>query len=177
MMAVILGSGASLQGDIAALGEWTGTVIAVNRAGIAYPGRIDHWVTLHPEMLEGFMEERAIAYGPSDFTTWSQRPHDDAQVDRVVTDIEPKGSSGLFAARIALRHLGCDRVVLAGIPIDDGPHFYDADGVRSGPAFRYYRPAWLRARRQEFSGRVRSLSGWTREILGSPDNEWLAANA
>lgn len=168
--ALILGAAACLWDDLKALGHWDGDVIVVNRAGIHYPGRIDHWVTLHPEMLGGWIEARAVAFGPGEFETWCQKEGD--EVDHVVTDIEPRGSSGLFAVRIALL-LGYERVVLAGMPIDDRPHFYDADGKRSGPPFRYYMPDWLRARRREFNGRVRSISGWTGEILGMPDKEWL----
>lgn len=168
MRALVLGAAASLWSDLDALGPWPDVVIAVNRAGVAYQGRLDHWVTLHPEFLAGWLTERGGTP-----VTWCQRAHAGAPVDIVPQRIPPHGSSGLFAVRIALRILGARRVVLAGMPIDDGPHFYDAGGVRSGPSFTGYRPEWIRAHRQEFGGRVRSLSGWTRMRLGAPDREWL----
>lgn len=168
---LILGAADCLWQDLRALGHWDGDVMAVNRSGVHYAGRINHWVTMHPEFLGAWMEARAVSFGPEQFTTWAQSEGDD--IDHAVTDIEPRGSSGLFAVRVALQCLGCERVVLAGMPIDDRPHFYDADGKRSGPPFRYYMPDWLRARRREFKGRVRSMSGWTGEVLGLPDKEWL----
>jgi hypothetical protein len=182
--ALILGSAASLWSDLQVLGPWPGLVIAVNRAGTFHPDRLDHWVSLHPEQLGGFMAEREAmlaghdalraAWGP--FTTWCQRPHDGTRVDRVEAAIPGTGSSGLFAVRIALARLGCERVVLAGVPIDNSPHFYDG-GLRSGPGFVPYRPEWRAAAEEEFGGRVRSLSGWTAELLGRPDPAWLAGEA
>lgn len=168
---LILGAAACLWDDLKALGHWDGDVMAVNRAGVHYSGQIAHWVTLHPEHLPEWIEARAVAFGPSEFTTWCQREGDD--VDNAVTDIGPYGSSGLFAVRIALQRLGYQRVVLAGMPIDDGPHFYDAGGRRSGPTFEWYRPEWIKARHLEIRGRLRSLSGWTREKFGAPDREWM----
>lgn len=171
--ALILGSGASLFEDLEALGPWDGLVIAVNRAGAVHAGGLDHWVSLHPDQLGAFMAERAAAGLPSAGATWSDRAHPGVRVDRVVTDLERTGSSGLFAVRLALHHLGAGRVVLAGMPIDNAPHFYDGPR-RSGPGFVPYRPFWRAAARSGFAGRVRSLSGWTAGLLGRPDAGWLA---
>lgn len=169
---LILGAAASLWSDLAALGDWSGPVMAVNRAGAFYPGRLDHWVSLHPEQFDGFIDERRTRGPLFDGLTWSLDAADGVRIDRVVTDLELSGSSGLFAVRIALHRLGHDRVVLAGMPMDDSPHFYDA-GRRSGPSFVPYRLEWRRVARDEFAGRVRSLSGWTADLLGRPDPAWL----
>lgn len=171
---LILGSAASLWWDLAELGDWPGSVMAVNRAGVSYPGRIDHWVSLHPEQLGGFMAERDGFGRAIDCTTWCQRGHPETRVDVVPQAICCSGSSGLYAVRIALRILKARRVVLAGMPMDDSPHFYDAVGRRSGPSFVPYRPEWRRAARDEFADRVRSLSGWTSGLLGRPDPAWLS---
>ena len=163
MQALILGAAATLFDDVAALrsivNPWPGIVIAVNRAGLAYWPKIDHWVTLHPEFLADWMLARNGPNRPETAVTWCQKDHPGARVDVLARSLPCTGSSGLFAARIALHILGCSHVVLAGMPIDDGAHFYDADGVRSGPTFSGYRPEWLKAQRNEFKGRVRSLSG------------------
>ncbi|MBY6265567.1 hypothetical protein EI613_27135 [Azospirillum sp. 412522] len=166
---LILGAAATLPADLAALGNWSGPVMAVNRAGDFYPGRLDHWVSLHPEQLGGFMAERG---GDLSMTTWCQREDPATRVDVVPQAVPCSGSSGLFAVRIALGILKARRVVLAGMPMDGSPHFYDA-GRRSGPSFVPYRPEWRRAARDEFDGRVRSLSGWTADLLGRPDPAWL----
>ncbi|WP_434619204.1 hypothetical protein [Azospirillum sp. B2RO_4] len=169
---LILGSGAALSADVAALGDWPGPVMAVNRAGAFYPGRLDHWATLHPDRLGAFVDERRTRGLPFEGQTWSLDAADGVRIDRVVTDLELSGSSGLFAVRIALHRLGHKRVVLAGVPIDNGRHFYDG-ARRSGPGFVGYRLEWRRAARGEFDGRVRSLSGWTADLLGRPDPAWL----
>lgn len=170
---LILGSAASLPSDLAALGDWPGVVMAVNRSGAFHPGRIDHWVSLHPDQLAGFMAERTVRGLPFDGLTWCQRTHPGTAVDLTPHRLDHSGSSGLFAVRIALDVLKARRVVLAGMPMDDSPHFYDPAGRRSGPSFVCYRPVWRAAASNEFSGRVRSLSGWTANLLGRPDPAWL----
>lgn len=169
---LIIGSAACLWDDLTALGDWLGEIMAVNRAGAHHEGHLDHWVSLHPDQLGRFMAERAQRGGNLDCTTWSRSEADDVGIDHVVTDLEQSGSSGLFAVRIALQRLGHQRVVLAGIPMDNGPHFYDGPRL-SGPPFVPYRPTWRLAAKVEFHGRVRSLSGWTSELLGRPDPAWL----
>lgn len=169
---LILGAAASLWTDLAGLGDWPGAVMAVNRAGAFHAGRLDHWVSLHPDRLGGFMAERERAGRAIDCTTWCQRGDPETRVDVVPQALGCSGSSGLYAVRIALGILKAQRVVLAGMPMDGGPHFYDT-GRRSGPSFVPYRPEWRRAARDEFAGRVRSLSGWTADLLGRPDPDWL----
>lgn len=169
---LILGSAASLWADLVTLGPWSSVVMAVNRAGASYPGRLDHWVSLHPEQLGGFMAARAEIGGNIDCTTWCQRGDPTTRVDVVPQAMECSGSSGLYAVRIALGVLRAARVVLAGMPIDNSPHFYDGERL-IGPAFVPYRPEWRRAAQEEFADRVRSLSGWTAELLGRPDPTWL----
>ncbi len=170
---LILGSAASLWSDLADLDDWPGSVMAVNRAGI-YLGLIDHWVSLHPEQLGVFLAERERAGRAINCTTWCQRGHPGTRVDVVPQAICCSGSSGLYAVRIALGILQARCIVLAGMPMDDSPHFYDTAGRRSGPSFVPYRPEWRRAARDEFAGRVRSVSGWTADLLGRPDPAWLS---
>lgn len=73
------------------------------------------------------------------------------------------GSSGLYAVGFALLR-GASRVICAGVPIDDQPHyFYKPAPFRADG----YRAAWERAL-PVIKGRVFSLSGWTRDLLGEP---------
>lgn len=84
------------------------------------------------------------------------------------------GTSGLYAVQIALEELGFAGVILAGVPIDadagtmapEHSLMTDADRVNR------YRPEWLLAL-PSIGTRTRSMSGWTQEILGAPDAEWL----
>ena len=77
------------------------------------------------------------------------------------------GTSGLFACFVGLL-LGYTRIVLAGIPCDNTPHYFDP--LPYGGKLDRESPAalWLWARDHVFHGRVTSLSGRTRDWLGAP---------
>jgi hypothetical protein len=75
--------------------------------------------------------------------------------------------SGLFGAVVALA-MGYAPVILAGCPEDDGGHFYDPPGESGDYLSGGNAAAWLWHREQVFAGRVKSLSGRTREWLGEP---------
>ena len=153
--------------------------MAVNRAGEAFQGRIDHWVSLHPEMMQRFIARRV---GNQDFTSWSYFEPPYWPEVKVVPE-RWRGGSGLYAVQIGLEELEFDRVVLAGMPIDRQPYCYN-DGSAEGLVCRSwaddqglarYRAAWTSAS-FFFGDRVRSFSGWSRDLLGPPDQAWLAAD-
>lgn len=79
------------------------------------------------------------------------------------------GSSGLFAVKVALKDYGFDRVILCGIPMDaDACHYNRISPWRAADR---HRKGWEQARRH-LVGKVRSMSGWTRDFLGDA-REWL----
>jgi hypothetical protein len=82
------------------------------------------------------------------------------------------GSSGLYAVK-CLMDRGFERIVLAGVPMQaSGAHFFDAKNWDDVDAFT---AAW-REQLPRLQGKVKSMSGWTREILGAPTAEWLGAS-
>lgn len=81
--------------------------------------------------------------------------------------IDWHGSSGLYAVWVALQ-LGFTNILLAGIPIDASPHYYGEDAPALGRFLPHYREGWLNAQK-DLDGRVRSMSGWTKELLGGPE--------
>jgi hypothetical protein len=147
------------------LGEYD-AVIACNDAGAHWPGRLNHWASLHPDRLagwEGWRRQRGL---PGGWTTWGHRAH--ANVMKWTPDWG--GSSGLLATKVAIE-IGATRIVLCGVPISgDLGHF-----VRNAPwqAAKGFQRGWLR--NKAALGNVRSMSGWTRELLGAPDEGWLTA--
>jgi len=154
-LAVILGGAAGLWDDLRALGSFTGAVVAVNQAGIYYPYPIQHWATLHPEGLPAWIRARAERGHSLDFEVWTEPlPGWD------------KGSSGLHAVGMALE-VGYGPVVLCGMPMTDGAHFHDAS---PWPVAGEHWPAW-EAQADAMRGRVFSMSGRTRDLLGAPP--WL----
>ena len=165
---LVLGGAASVFDDAERVLEMAefDAVIATNDAGAHWSGRLDQWATLHPEKLPRWERDRRTRGYPGGYVRWShaEKPH----IDRVTMDW--RGSSGLFAVKVALE-LRFDRVVLCGVPMAaDGAHFFDA---AEWAACRGYLNAW-NTRHKELAGRVRSMSGWTARLLGEVDEGWLS---
>lgn len=165
--AVILGGARCLWEDLAALGKWRqdAATFAVNMAGLHYEERIDHWVTLHPEKFCKDVMPKRLPPLNQDYTVWSHaRKHKNVQ--KTIPDWG--GSSGLLAVKVSLT-LEFDKIVLAGVPMDPQPHF-----DRPGEWLDYvsYRRNWIKFK-PAMQDRVRSMSGWTKELLGGPDDVWL----
>ncbi|MFC5353557.1 hypothetical protein [Azospirillum himalayense] len=161
---LVVGSAACVWDDLAAWGGRPAKVIAVNRMIGAYKGRLWAGATLHHEQAEEFRASR-----PGKWPLFA--PEQAAGVSKTFPKRDQwNGTSALYAVRIALEH-GADRVVVAGAPLDDGPHFYESDSLRRWLA--QYRMGWTKHMPQ-IKDRVRSMSGWTREALGHPfEGDWL----
>ena len=146
-------------------------VLAVNLTGLYVP-HARYLVSLHPEMLGPLRDlRRSLDWngdGASTPVTISFRSH--PGVDRVI----PKppqgigGTSALFAVRVALT-FGYDRVILAGVPLDDSGRFFDPPGAPHVWPHAQDRGPWELAAKAEFGDRVTSCSGWTAELLGEPE--------
>ncbi len=75
------------------------------------------------------------------------------------------GSSGCFGAAVGVA-LGYDKVILCGCPADNTGNFYDPPWLPGN--FSHKRKVWKYAKENYFHGKVFSMSGWTRELLGGP---------
>lgn len=149
-------------------------VIAINDMIAQWPTRIDYACTLHPEKLAQWLADRK-ANGYSAVTeTWSHRNQaalrGGAQYPAVKhVAVDWSGSSGLFAVKVArLEKLA--PIILAGVPlVNTESHF-----VRERPwgAASAFHGGW-RKRQKEIAPYVRSMSGWTAELLGKPTVGWL----
>ena len=146
--------------------------MGVNDAIIHYPGRLQHGVGLHDEVLDWFAAYRRSHIQPGDpepmvahyrllrETPFNYHPSRGWEIDDL-----PRGSSSYFAVVIGLA-LGYERIILAGVPLDAMGHFFcPQDPV---DYWDYFGPAWEKAAKTIFQGRVKSLSGRTRELLGEP---------
>ena len=160
---LVVGSAKCVYDDIRNLNEF-GPVVAINRAIYELPICPDIGVTLHHEITR----ELARNYNGRLFCS---RGTD------YVTDVLPvryewrNGSSGLSAVQVAL-HLGAKNIILAGCPIDDSPHFNMDRGLSKGiPAqLEMHRAPWREAASELRARGVCSMSGWTRGLLGGPDD-------
>lgn len=174
MIALVLGGAPSVWSDLGQAQALTAgldtLIVATNFAGREYRGDIDAWATLHPEMLAEWKTARAERGGNSDYRAFvyaNRRNTGGAEV----WPMEWSGSSGLYAAQVAVRALGAAGVILCGVPMERGAgHIvHPGDWVMEDK----YRPAWLAAR--EAGLPVRSMGGWTAEQFGTPDADWLAS--
>lgn len=175
----MLGGGACVWSDVGAaldLGEFDG-VVACNDVGAAWPGPLDAWVSLHTGKMVLWGERRARAgHEPAKAIYGQTQPRGRAApmashtVEFKFPGQSHTGSSGLFALKVALIDLGFDKAVLCGVPMEHSErHFFDIKPWRGALS---HRQGWKEAL-PVIRDRARSMSGWTREILGAPDEEWL----
>lgn len=180
---LVVGSGNNVWEDLANLDDLVDIhefpVITMNDMGTVYPGPIDVYCTLHPEKFRGWQDKRltnglntdylAITHERNDVVP-SRNPY---RVDRVVSyewdGTSGSGSSGLYAVKVALA-LGAARVVLAGVPIDmNFNHFNDKRKWQECSMFQH---TWDQVA-PRLQGKVKSLSGHTKYLLGEPTFRWL----
>jgi hypothetical protein len=176
--ALILGGGQSVWDDVRALEEtlgrpWDGVVIAANDVGCHWGRDLHHWVTLHPEKMSKWVQERVGHGHPGGYITWTRRGGRGA--DRQL-DSWAGGSSGLLAVSVAA-HIGCTRIVLCGVPMNREPHFAESKvHARNKPwssADGHWK-AWQAPHvLTRLRAMVRSMSGRTRDLLGAPTLDWL----
>lgn len=183
--AIICGGARTIWRDLANAGELfrPTAIFCVNDIGVDYPERIDYWCTLHPEKLRAWQDARSLAGRNTDYIAYAHepnpelgspdgRPRIDKWLDYRYPAMTGSGSSGLFAVKVAQAE-GFDRIVLCGIPMQTvGKHYFDqklwadCDGFKS---------AWVSSL-EHFKDNVRSMSGWTRDLLGAPTLSWLAGD-
>lgn len=179
--AIVLGGGGTVWADVEqalSLGRYA-EVWACNDVAAVWPGRLDGAVSLHPDKLPGWLAQRAKAGLPAPRKVFGQLTTTLVRIPKGVELIEDKfpgqtrcGSSGLFALKAALDH--CDRAVLCGVPMEPrGAHFFHP---AEWWAAHHYRTAWEEAL-PEIKDRARSLSGWTRELLGAPTASFVAGRS
>lgn len=163
---LVCGSARCLWDDLARVPHGQGyDVMAINFAGLFLPRRLNHWVSLHGVLFDSLRGGRAYMQRHLDkrappYITHALNPR--TTVDHVWRDTIGQ-DSGLYGVRIALM-LGYEEVLLAGMPVDGTGHFYEDPRV-AHIGFES-RPQWERFAKV-FAGRVRSLSGWTRELFAA----------
>ena len=172
-IALVLGTGRNVWGDLRAaesiLYDRRRDVICVNDICMHYRRPVVHICAIEHKFMKGIAA--VSAYRRQEYThNHSTLP---AEGVTCVWDIANNGgTSSLFAVKVALA-CGYNRVILAGVPLDRSGHYYDGSGVETDYDCRAIRAVWDQAAAEVFAGRVRSMSGQTREFLGFPDDQWL----
>ena len=156
MNVLVVGSAGCVWDDLRSIGSMEiNAVIAVNKMVRDCPLKPTYGASVH--------HENASLYAREGVPFVSTRFADGVAL---VYDQQPfrRGTSALYAVGFALL-TGAAKVIVAGAPIDDSPHYYPGPGI--GHDLAAYRDPWRQCL-DTIRGRVFSLSGWTRELLGSP---------
>lgn len=174
MLIFVLGGANCQEADVAAareLGE-PDLVVACNHAGRDTP-RVDHWGSLHPALFPMWIEARAQKGLPPITSFWTTKSKEQVEGIKLQRLQGWGGSSGLFVTEVALKVGGPDpRVILCGIPLLPQYAHYDDPKQKRWNEASLYRPVWTR-HRKELLPFVRSMTGWTKELLGAPTKEWI----
>jgi hypothetical protein len=142
-------------------------IFAVKDMIARWPGRIDYGICLHPERTAEYMRQREVNGLSTKFQVWAHKNTTPSFHHRVASDWA--GSSGLFGVRVALLQ-GFDRVVLAGVPMEQEHRHIRRKELWTEAGF--FHKGWIH-RHDEIAPFVRSMSGWTKAMLGAPTQEWL----
>lgn len=160
---LVMGSGRCLWDDLSRFTEPCDKAV-INFTGSFYPENFDYWVSCHGDRFPVFQAARnERGYEPCGETHSCNGSPDK------YWDMDYGGSSGLFATLIGIA-MGYDRIVLAGVPMDNNGHFFDPDNI-SPTGLNSFEPlitTWRIARDEWFENKVRSLSGNTATLLGFP---------
>lgn len=160
---VILGSGRHVWDDLENAAGWK-EAICVNDVGMHFPGLVKHWYSNDIHMLPRWIAARRPRY-VRDFGPVIET-HSCTLGARHIWPWPGHGSSSLNAVFTALA-LGYEKIVLCGVPLDDNGHYFDPPWVTTNFAREGTVRHW-RLMAPKFEGRVKSMSGISREILGAP---------
>lgn len=158
-------------------------VVVVGKMGEVFPHAIDYWVSFHANLFDRWAAVRAARGLPTAGHYWGPIFHG-KRLGETQTACRPLsfvnsigGSSGFLAVEGALEVLRGDRIVLAGVPMvaEAGHQAEVCEPAERGAAWAEAAVYWAtwEENMDRLRGRVRSMSGRTREHLGAPTREWL----
>jgi len=176
---VIAGSGRCIWDDLSQLKPITADIMCVNDMIMHYPGEVHHICSLDEKMLMKWWDARRPPYKvqfPSQPRMHTRRDLVSLPKHIETWPFQGGGTSGLFACFVGLG-LGYDEIILCGIPIDNTGHYWEdpvgktnyqreiacPNGRIRGDGRHY----WTKAK-EKFDGKVKSMSGFTKKLLGAP---------
>ena len=177
MRALVLGSADCLYTDRESV-AWAKAdkIYAVNYSGVLCRDA-DVWVIGHAEHLAMYQRKFLVSGRPfPEIVTGVHRRdkmEEDAHFDRWESPLfegmtSRRFDSGLFGVRVAIKD-GASKVILCGVPLSAGANLNG--WTPEDHSYARYCAAWQEAV-AHMSGRVKSCSGFTRDLLGGPTKEW-----
>ena len=180
---IICGGGRTVWSDLGRITDWNSCCsMAVNDAIMHFPNRLDHGYSndainngINHQMLLKWYAARRPEFKALDQGTKLHSCFGEGVPGVKHWDLPGHGSSGLNAVYVGLG-LGYEKIILCGIPLDNSGHYFNPPWIRTN--FEREVPSkragpdqirfWTDARDTKFQGRVFSMSGRTRELLGEP---------
>lgn len=127
-----------------------------------YDWNVKYFATYHPSEILEAKERRAAKGGNTDYKVIAHVQHE-GLVDMIVPFDPPSGSSSLLGVLAGIQ-MGYEKIIVCGCPL--------AGKNDKGYDYANFRDGW-KAKYDEIKAFARSMSGWTRELLGSPDEAWI----
>lgn len=135
------------------------------------PWPIQYFATYHPSEIEMSKERRRVQGGNVDYRVISHVQFQSSGTDKkdlvdfIVGFEPPSGSSSLLGVLAGIK-MGYQKIILCGCPlIGENGKGYD---------YAKFREGWT-AKLDAIRQTTRSMSGWTKELLGAPSEPWLVA--
>lgn len=146
--------------------------MTINKMVEMFPGNIEHAFSNEALWLVKFVEARRVEYRRE--FTGPAHTHAITKGARWRWPYPGHGTSALGAILAGLG-MGYEKIVLCGVPLDNGPHNGEPHWRKctftseaASPQNGGVNQTWKRAMQLGFEGRVSSMSGRTRDWLGSP---------
>lgn len=136
-----------------------------------WSGPCDYVCTLHSETVSEWLRARRHNGYCDPGEVWSHKLSGNAK--GLVNHITPDwaGSSGLFACKVALQEK-FERIVVCGVPLVNTQNHIKRHRIWN-PASAF-RNGW-KNRKKQLTPYVKSMSGFTKELLGAPTADWLGS--
>lgn len=155
--ALIIGNGPSIWDDLMSAPQWP--AIVVDEGGLRHPVPIEVWVSAWPEQLAQYIDERSECGYSMGFEAYSTKMMEAACGHKIhaapFTKPLPRTSEASeFLACMVADYLGYEQLLLCGL----------GGKVRSDAVHKYWIDNYER-----FQHNVRSLSGWSMNMFGNPD--------
>lgn len=136
---------------------------------------IQHAASYHPEEFPEFYARRKKIGGNLDYKTHSHETGKGRKGEVIFTpdyiwpliDRHPFSGSSSFLGAQASIALGYKKIILCGCPMS-GPNIL----APKKSAYDTFQKGWIK-HVDKLEGKVRSVSGWTKDFLGYPSKEWL----
>jgi len=147
----------------------------LNACGLFVP-RIDHWFIAQFMAAKPFVTAREfiVPGGGNNFRVHT--PGSEAYPKMVeghtYWPVDTQGTVAMFATRVLTMGMNYEKVVLTGVHISEKcGYFYGSPEMRFG-----YKESCSEIWEKNLDllrRRVRSMGGWTEELLGRPERDWL----